>query len=106
MGDVISFRLSDGGTVLVEPVGEEGYGLEEIAASGGTVIRRAQEGLEEALDGIRRMAAEAHARMTSIDVAPQRLELEFGVKLSGETGAVLAKASGEAHLIVRAVWER
>ncbi|MFJ8190370.1 hypothetical protein ACIQ8D_11450 [Streptomyces sp. NPDC096094] len=38
------------------------------------MVRRAQEGLGEALDGIRRMAAEAHARMTSLDVAPQRLE--------------------------------
>ncbi|NGO47960.1 CU044_2847 family protein [Streptomyces ureilyticus] len=106
MGDVVSFELPDGGRVLVEPVDEEAYGLEEIAVSGGTVIRRAQEGLDEALDGIRRLAAEAHTRITSIDVAPQRLELEFGVKLSGETGAVLAKASGEAHLVVRAVWER
>jgi hypothetical protein len=106
MGDVVSFTLPDGGTILVEPSDDEAYGLEEISVSGGTVIRRAQEGLEEAFDGIRRMASEAHARITSIDVPPQRLELEFGVKLSGETGAVLAKASGEAHLLVRAVWER
>ncbi|WP_406167900.1 CU044_2847 family protein [Streptomyces sp. NBC_00996] len=105
MGDVVSFALPDGGSVLVEPVDEDVYGLEEISVSGGTVIRRAQEGLGDALDGIRRMAAEAHARITSLDVAPKRLELEFGVKLSGETGAVLAKAAGEAHLVVRAVWE-
>ncbi|MEV6049624.1 CU044_2847 family protein [Streptomyces sp. NPDC052107] len=105
MGDVISFSLPDGGRVLVEPV-DDVYGLEEISVNGGTVVRRAQEGLGEALDGIRRMAAEAHARITSLAVAPQRLELEFGVKLSGETGAVLAKATGEAHLVVRAVWEK
>jgi methyl coenzyme M reductase subunit C len=105
MGDVVSFALPDGGRVLVEPVDEDVYGLEEISVNGGTVVRRAQEGLGEALDGIRRMAAEAHARITSLAVAPKRLELEFGVKLSGETGAVLAKATGEAHLIVRAVWE-
>jgi len=106
MGDVVSFALSDGGRVLVEPVDEDVYGLEEISVNGSTVIRRAQAGLGEALEGIRQMAAEAHARIASLDVAPKSLELEFGVKLSGETGAVLAKASGEAHLVVRAVWER
>jgi len=106
MGEVVSFELPDGGTVLVELADESVYGLEEISANGGTVVRRAREGLAEALDGIRRMAAEAHARITSIDAAPKRLELEFGVKFSGETGAVLAKASGEAHFVVRAVWEQ
>ncbi|WP_333748469.1 CU044_2847 family protein [Streptomyces sp. IBSBF 2394] len=105
MGDVVSFALPDGGRVLVEPVDEDVYGLQEISVNGSTVVRRAQEGLGDALDGIRRMAAEAHSRMTSLTVAPKRLELEFGVKLSGEAGAVVAKATGEAHLIVRAVWE-
>ena len=106
MGEVVSFELPDGGAVFVEPADEDVYGLEEISVNGATVVRRAREGLSEALDGIRRMAAEAHARIMSIDAAPKRLELEFGVKFSGETGAVLAKASGEAHLVVRAVWEQ
>ncbi|MFG3103196.1 CU044_2847 family protein [Streptomyces sp. NPDC048182] len=107
MAEVVSFALPDGGRVLVEPADEEAaYGLQEISVSGSTVVRRAREGFDEALDGIRRMAAEAHARITALDVAPDRLELEFGVKLSGEAGAVLAKATTEAHLVVRAVWER
>ncbi|WP_405873654.1 MULTISPECIES: CU044_2847 family protein [unclassified Streptomyces] len=106
MGDVVRFALRDGGSILVEPVDDEAYGLEEISVSGNTVVRRAQQSLGAALDGIREMAAEAHARITALDVAPHRLELEFGVRLSGEAGAVLARTKGEAHLVVRAVWEK
>lgn len=106
MGDVVSFSLPDGGRVLVEPIDDEAYGLEEISVNGSTVVRRAQQSLGAALDGIREMAGEAYARITSLDVAPHRFELEFGIRLSGETGAVLARAKGEAHLVVRAVWEK
>ncbi|MFI1756295.1 CU044_2847 family protein [Streptomyces sp. NPDC020571] len=97
MGDVVSFALPDGGRVLAEPVGEDVYGLQEISVNGSTVVRRAQEGLGEALDGIRRMAAEAHTRLTSLDVAPQRLELEIGVKLSGETSSSNGPSSGSGR---------
>ncbi|MFI6872236.1 CU044_2847 family protein [Streptomyces sp. NPDC050400] len=106
MGELVRFELSDEGYFLVEPGDEDSEGLEEIAADGGTVIRRAQERFGDALDGIRSMAAEARERINAMDVAPKRLELEFGVKLSGETGAFVAKTAGEAHLVVRAVWEQ
>ncbi|WP_412538514.1 CU044_2847 family protein [Longispora sp. K20-0274] len=40
--------------------------------------------------------------------APSRVGVDFGVKLTAETGkvlGVLAKASGEASLVIRLEWE-
>lgn len=36
---------------------------------------------------------------------PDRLELEFGLRLDAEVGAVIAKASGQTHLKVTLSWE-
>jgi hypothetical protein len=39
-------------------------------------------------------------------MAPSGGEVEFGIKLSGEVGAILAKASGEANISVTLKWEK
>ena len=35
---------------------------------------------------------------------PDGVEIEFGVKLSAETGAIIAKGTAEGHLVVRLTW--
>ncbi|CAM5742471.1 hypothetical protein SALBM311S_04586 [Streptomyces alboniger] len=32
------------------------------------------------------------------------VEIEFGVKLAAETGAIIAKGSAEGHLVVKLTW--
>lgn len=44
----------------------------------------------------------------SLPVPPDKYEVEFGIKISAETGPVLgmlAKAGGEASVLVRLTWE-
>jgi hypothetical protein len=38
------------------------------------------------------------------DMGPSGGQVEFGIKLSAETGVILAKAGGEAHLTVTLSW--
>lgn len=40
------------------------------------------------------------------DLAPSTVQLEFGVKLGGETGIILAKGTAEVHFTVRVSWDR
>ncbi|WP_304364726.1 CU044_2847 family protein, partial [Streptomyces viridosporus] len=35
---------------------------------------------------------------------PDTVELEFGVKLTAEAGAIIAKGSAEGHLVVKLSW--
>ena len=50
---------------------------------------------EAMVDGLRSLAKPADA-----------VSLEFGVKLTAETGAVIAKASADAHFVVKLEWKK
>ena len=49
-------------------------------------------------------------RLPTIDslraLSPDECELEFGVKLAGEAGAVIARTSAEGHFTVKLSWAR
>jgi hypothetical protein len=38
------------------------------------------------------------------ELSPDGVEIEFGVKLAGEAGAIIAKTSGEGHFTVKLSW--
>jgi hypothetical protein len=101
MSEAIRYRLDDGSSVLFE-VADDGIGVERVSRQSDGVVDAAGR-LEEALDSIR------DAARASIDVlrtlAPQKLELEFGVKLTAEAGAIIARTAGEGHFVVTVTWE-
>lgn len=38
------------------------------------------------------------------ELTPEKIEIEFGVKLAGDAGAVIAKSSSDAHFVLRMSW--
>lgn len=38
------------------------------------------------------------------ELTPEQIEIEFGVKLAGDAGAVIAKSSSDAHFVLRMSW--
>lgn len=58
--------------------------------------------LEDALASVR-PAAKAAAEVLG-DLAPEHLEIQFGVKLAGAAGAIIARNVTEAHFIVKMSW--
>lgn len=58
--------------------------------------------LEDALASVRPAAAAAAEAMR--ELAPEQLEIEFGVKLAGDAGAIIARNSAEGHFILRMSW--
>jgi len=101
MSELVRFAAPDGVTVLVE--GDETFGVDRVARRSDGVIQ-AQKRLEDALAPARATVVAALAAMGGLGF--EHLSLEFGVKLSAEAGAVIAKASGEAHLTITATWGR
>ncbi|MEV0638938.1 CU044_2847 family protein [Streptomyces sp. NPDC050619] len=110
MADITEFRASDGTVLRVEvdepppPHGGEAY----------EPVRRAREGrrasaadtLRQAVDRVRPAAQDVLDSLRAMPQAPDRVALEFGVKLSADAGVVLARASSEAHFKVLLEWER
>lgn len=73
-----------------------------LAASPGQVVVRASVSLEEALN---KMKPSLQKVLHSIkDMAPDQTTVEFGLKLGGETGVILAKGTAEVNFKVTMSW--
>ncbi|MBF8191252.1 hypothetical protein ITP53_37240 [Nonomuraea sp. K274] len=94
----------DGASVLVETSDEEIGGWAPATPFGKGVVREATMRFEDALVHVRDAAAVALRTFRDIPVGPDEVEIEFGVKLGSEAGAVIAKAALEGHLTVRLKW--
>ncbi|MFI2431921.1 CU044_2847 family protein [Streptomyces sp. NPDC018693] len=98
---LVEFRTEDGVMVTVE-TGDERTGSR--LASRGDGVARATRTFEQSLDGVRAAAESALRVFRDGSLRPDGVEIEFGVKLSAETGAIIAKGAAEGHLVVRLSW--
>jgi hypothetical protein len=100
MTEVVRFGLAEGSAVLVE-VDEDSLGIERVSRGRDGVVEAGQR-LAEALGSVRD-AAQASMEVLQM-LSPGRIELEFGVKLAGEAGAITAKTAAEGHFTVKLSW--
>ncbi|MFF3938147.1 CU044_2847 family protein [Streptomyces phaeofaciens] len=98
----MEFRTDDGAVVAVEAVTEGRPGSRLVARGDGTV--QAARTFEGALESVRTAAESALRVFRDGSLRPDGVEIEFGVKLSAETGAIIAKGTAEGHLVVRLTW--
>jgi hypothetical protein len=85
------------------PAGDGGFG--DVAFDGTVHIHKARERLEQSLAEVSAVAQRALDTFRQGARRPDKVEVEFGVKFTAETGAaVFAKAAGEAHLVVKLSW--
>ncbi|MFH0518964.1 CU044_2847 family protein [Streptomyces sp. M41] len=101
MDGLTEFKTEDGALVVVEGV-EETPGARMVSRGDGP--DRATRTFEGALDGVRAAAESALRVFRDGTLRPDAVELEFGVKLSAEAGAVIAKGAAESHLVVKLSW--
>lgn len=97
-------------TILVEWPPEAG-GSWQVGAGANAMSRfqeKSEEALQAALKTIREMARRVAETMDEMadSIRPDEAEVEFGVNLNLESGALLAKASSGAQLSVRLSWSR
>jgi hypothetical protein len=97
---VVRYQVGEGSSVLVE-VDEDTYGVEAVSRTSEGVLEAGQR-LESALGSVREAAQAALEAMSKL--SPETVEVEFGIKLAGEGGALIAKASAEGHFTVRLSW--
>ncbi|MEV5317277.1 CU044_2847 family protein [Streptomyces sp. NPDC052687] len=101
MDGLVEFTTEEGALVVVEGVEDE-TGARLVSRGDGPA--RAARTFEGALDGVRAAAESALRVFRDGTLRPDAVELEFGVKLSAESGAVIAKGTAEGHLTVRLSW--
>jgi hypothetical protein len=96
---------TDEGPVVVE-VDDQDAGYESIRRSPDALVHDAAGKFEDALSGVRAAAVTTLRTFRDDVLKPDDVEIEFGVKLNAEAGAVIAKTSLEGHLVVKLRWAR
>src|SRR5215204_5592364 len=110
MRRLVEFPSDCGEPILVE--------VEDVGLSGETrrglspsvVVERAQTSFEDALEKARPMALGLVGKLRAIGDAagnpPDEVQVEFGIVLNAEAGAILASASAGANYKVAMTWKR
>ncbi|MFD3310289.1 CU044_2847 family protein [Streptomyces sp. NPDC058694] len=101
MDGLVEFKTDDGAVIVVEGVEDES-GSRLVARADGTV--QAARTFEGSLEGVRAAAESALRVFRDGSLKPDTVEIEFGVKLTAEAGALIAKSAVEGHLVVKLSW--
>ena len=108
MKRLVEFPSESGEPILVEveDVGLSGETRRGLSAS--AVVERAQTSFEDALDKAKPMATSLVSKLRAMGdaAAPDEVQVEFGIVLNAEAGAILAAASAGANYTVTMTWKR
>jgi hypothetical protein len=105
MKRLIEFPLESGGTIVVE-TDEPVAGGVGRAGRDGEIAEKAANTFESTLDRLQPLTGALIDRLQDLARQPDQIEVQFGVKLSGSLGAIIASASGEANYSVKLTWKR
>lgn len=91
--------------LVVFEVDRGAIGEDQVLASRepGVVTARARTTLEEALASLQPSLSKVTKTLQA--VAPDEMELEFGLKMGGETGIIVAKGTAEVNFRVTLCWK-
>ena len=99
------FMTDEGEPILVQF--SEARGMQPVSLSGEDLAEKSAEALNKAMGTIREMAERVVDTIQDINLAdrPAQVEVEFGLTLDAEAGALIAKVSTQAGFKVKLVWK-
>ena len=104
MKRLVKFPLADGKVIVVEVDEPETSGTVRASRSD-DMVDEAKQTFEQSLDTIRTSTESVINKLQSLTHRPDEIEMEFGFNMSGEFGAVIAKATAEANYKVTLRWQ-
>lgn len=102
MDGLVEFKTDDGALIVVEGVEDESGS--RLVARGDDGAVQATRTFEGSLEGVRAAAESALRVFRDGSLRPDSVEIEFGVKLTAEAGALIARSAVEGHLVVKLSW--
>ena len=95
----------DEDVILVEF--EDESGLRSVSNDPAELLNKSQMAIERSMKTIKSMAKKAIKTIQAIPVSerPSTVQFQFGIKMNGEAGAVVAKVGAEAAITVTMTWE-
>ena len=102
MKHIVQFELTDGSPVYVE-IDEQDDTTHRRVSVGGDAIEKAKDRFVDAINKVK-PAAEAVLLSFRELQTPDEITLEFGIKLNGKIGALIAAVDSEANFKVSLKW--
>jgi hypothetical protein len=106
MTKLVRFDAGDGETVLIEVDEVASDAVEPVARQAGEIAAEAGLTLSEAVNGIAPMIRTLKRQLNEMTDLDDDIEVKFGVKLSGEIQAVIAKMGSETTCEVTLKWKK
>jgi Trypsin-co-occurring domain 1 len=105
MSVLLEVPVGNGASLLVETDRAEiPGGLTMASPSTGAAAAKARQSLSEALQQLEPMLSTVRERLVS--AGSEQFAVEFGIRLAGETGCILAKGTAEVNLKVTMTWKK
>lgn len=105
MTELVEFQLEDGSSVLIEAEDVRGPAITR-GGRATEAITRASDTLEEAVHRIGPTSWAIVEKLRELAQQPDEIDVEFGLKLNAEVGAIIARTSGEANFRIAVRWKR
>lgn len=102
---IVTVPLASGGTVNIEIADETAAVIEPVGRSADAAAATVRT-LRQALAEVTPAVEEVVAGLRDTASRPERIAVQFGVKVTGETTAILAKAAAEANFTITVEWTR
>jgi hypothetical protein len=102
----IPFSDDDTPILIDFPATEDVPGSRRLRGLPADLAERSAEAIDKAFSTIKTMAERAVMAIDELSNHPKQVEIEFGIKLDAEAGALIATTSVEASVSVKLIWER
>jgi len=81
-------------------------GVQKTSLTVAEIAEKSARALDTAMNTIHYMALQVSDTIDALAKRPSQVEVEFGIKLNAESGALIAKAGVEGTLNVKLTWKR
>jgi hypothetical protein len=109
---LVEFPLEGGGTVVIDVDEPDGHPSREAVRGDITrgfgrqeIITRTEETFEAAFARVQPAATAALGSLRTLPDRPQEIEIEFGIQITAEIGAIVAHTAAEANFRVTLRWK-
>ena len=107
MRELMEFPLEGGGVIQAEvEVSDAQTGIARAGRSAEGVINSASKSFDKAVQAARPAAEAVMRSIQGMAIKPDEVAVEFGLKLSFQTGAIIAATAAEGNFRILVTWRR
>ena len=107
MKKLVEFSVGDGQTILAEIDEIESDAIKRVSRRpADKIAEQAKQTFEQAMENLEPMVKAVKTKLDDMADSADEIEVKFGVKLSGEVGALITTVGGEVNYEITLKWKK